>query len=60
MSQPERPLRVRVDFEPNRFAGEQLIAAYERLKSTESRRAAPEVAAAPAAATRARVAGSTR
>jgi hypothetical protein len=60
MSQLERTLRVRVDFEPNRFAGEQLIAAYERLKPTESRRAVADVAAAPVAKRRARVAGSAR
>lgn len=60
MSRPERTLRVRVDFEPNRFADERLIAAYERLKPTESRRAAPDVAAAPAAKTPARVAGGGR
>jgi hypothetical protein len=37
MSQHDRPWRLRVRFEPNRFSGERLIEVYARLKPPESR-----------------------
>jgi hypothetical protein len=60
MSQPTRAWRVRVAFEPNRFAAEQLITAYEYLKPTTSRRAEPDVVAPPVAPRRATVTGGIR
>jgi hypothetical protein len=39
MSQPPRLLTVRVAFEPNRFAPENLMTVYEHLKPTASRTA---------------------
>ena len=60
MSQPTRAWQVRVAFEPNRFAAEQLITAYEQLKPTTSRRAEPEVAAPPVVARRTTVTGGRR
>ncbi len=60
MSQAARTCRVRVAFEPNRFAAEQLITAYEQLKPTTSHRAAPEVVAPQIAPRRAAVTGGRR
>jgi len=60
MSQAARTWRVRVAFEPNRFAAEQLITAYEQLKPTRSHRAEPDVVAPPVAPRRTTVTGGTR
>ncbi|WP_295438767.1 hypothetical protein [uncultured Thiodictyon sp.] len=60
MSQAPRSWRVRVAFEPNRFAAEQLITVYEQLKPTKSHRAGSDVAAPPIAPQRATVMGGTR
>ena len=60
MSQPTRARRVRVTFEPNRFAAEQLVTAYEHLKPTKSRRAEPHGVAPPVVQRRATVTGGTR
>jgi hypothetical protein len=38
MSRPQRPLRVRIAFEPNRFSAERLSEVYDQLKPTDSRR----------------------
>ena len=60
MSQAARTWRVRVAFEPNRFAAEQLITAYEHLKPTIAHRAAPDAVAPLIAPHRAAVTGGTR
>jgi hypothetical protein len=60
MSQAARTWRVRVAFEPNRFAAEPLITAYEQLKPTKSHRAEPDVVAPPVARRRVAVTGGRR
>jgi len=60
MSQAARTWRVRVAFEPNRFAAEQLVTAYEQLKPTKSHRTEPDVVAPPVAPRRTTVTGGTR
>jgi hypothetical protein len=37
MKRPQRPLQVRIAFEPNRFSAERLSEVYAQLKPTESR-----------------------
>ncbi|MEA1052203.1 hypothetical protein U5801_27300 [Lamprobacter modestohalophilus] len=46
MKRPQRPLSVRIAFEPNRFSAERLSEVYAQLKPTESRL----IESAPAAA----------
>ncbi len=52
MTERRRIWRIRLAFEPNRFASEQLAKVYEQLKPTDSHAAPTESLRAPGAKTK--------